>query len=215
MRLSSLGSNSKPPDNPEQSLPPRTFARLAAPIRDRPPSGAIMERSIELPISSPGSTREVLRLAWPLVLSNSIWMAQIILDRVLLSRSSLASLAAGFSAAMLFWAFLIFFQFTANYATTFVAQYSGAERPERVGPVVWQAVWFTVLAGLGFQLLQPIAGTIVAICGHEADLQGLETAYFRCLVVSALPTLLTSAVTSFFAGRGDSRTVLFVNVTGL
>ncbi|HEY7158800.1 MAG TPA: MATE family efflux transporter [Gemmataceae bacterium] len=174
-----------------------------------------MERSIEPPLSLPGSTRELLRLAWPLVLSNSIWMAQIILDRVLLSRSSLASLAAGFSAAMLFWAFLIFFQFTANYATTFVAQYSGADRPERVGPVVWQAVWFAVLSGVGFQLLQPLAEMIVAVCGHEADLQGLETVYFRCLVVSALPTLLTAAVTSFFAGRGDSRTVLFINVTGL
>jgi MATE family multidrug resistance protein len=174
-----------------------------------------MERSIELPNSPPGSTRELLRLAWPLVLSNSIWMAQIILDRVLLSRSSLASLAAGFSAAVLFWAFLILFQFTANYATTFIAQYTGANRPERVGPVVWQAVWFAVFSGVAFQLLQPLAGAIVAMCGHGADLQGLETAYFRCLVVSALPTLLTAALTSFFAGRGDSRTVLFINVTGL
>jgi MATE family multidrug resistance protein len=174
-----------------------------------------MERSIEPPLSLPGSTRELLRLAWPLVLSNSIWMAQIILDRVLLSRSSLASLAAGFSAAVLFWAFLLFFQFTANYATTFVAQYNGAERPERVGPVVWQALWFAVLSGVGFQLLHPLAGSIVALCGHEADLQGLETVYFRCLVASALPTLLTSAITSFFAGRGDSRTVLLINVAGL
>ena len=174
-----------------------------------------MERSIELQTPPLGSTRELLRLAWPLVLSNSIWMAQIILDRVLLSRSSLASLSAGFSAAVLFWAFLILFQFTANYATTFVAQYTGADRPERVGPVVWQAVWFAVLSGVAFQLLQPLAGTIVALFGHGADLQGLETAYFRCLAVSAVPTLLTAALTSFFAGRSDSRTVLFINVTGL
>jgi MATE family multidrug resistance protein len=173
-----------------------------------------MEQPRDLP-APPGSTQEVLRLAWPLILSNSIWMAQIILDRVLLGRSSLASVAAGFSSAMLFWGFLILFQFTANYATTFVAQYTGAGRPERVGPVVWQAVWFSLLAGLAFQVLQPLAGPIVALCGHEAELQDLEIAYFRCLCVSALPTLLSAALTSFFAGRGDTRTVLLVNVAGL
>src|SRR6185437_9357254 len=106
---------------------------------------------------------------------------QIILDRVLLSRSNLASLAAGFASTMLFWGFLSLFQFTANYATTFVAQYSGAGRPERIGPVVWQAVWFGLGVGLLFQLLQPLAGSIVALSGHESELQKLEIAYFRCL----------------------------------
>jgi MATE family multidrug resistance protein len=173
-----------------------------------------MERAIASPIS-PGSTRELIRLAWPLVLSNSIWMVQIILDRILLSRSDLASLAAGFASAMLFWTFLTLFQFTANYATTFVAQYVGAGRPERVGPVVWQAIWFGLVGGTLFQLLQPLAGAIVALGEHTAELQALEIVYFRCLCVSALPTLLTAASTSFFAGRGDSRTVLLINATGL
>jgi MATE family multidrug resistance protein len=173
-----------------------------------------MERSIELS-APPGSTRELLRLAWPLVLSNSIWMAQIILDRALLSRYSLASVAAGFSSTMLFWAFLILFQYTANYATTFVAQYTGAGWPERVGPIVWQAIWFALFVGIAFQLLQPLAGWIVALGGHAGELQELETTYFRCLAVSALPTLLSAAFTSFFAGRGETRTVLVINAAGL
>src|SRR6516165_6303395 len=124
-----------------------------------------MERSIELQTPPPGGTRELLRLAWPLVLSNSILMAQIILDRVLLSHFSLASVAAGFSSTILFWAFLALFQFTANYANTFVAQYTGAGRPERVGPIIWQAVWFALRVGIAFQLLQPFAGWIVALGG--------------------------------------------------
>jgi MATE family multidrug resistance protein len=174
-----------------------------------------MEKSYESPTALHGSTRELLRLAWPLVLGNSIWMAQIILDRVLLSRSNVAALAAGFASVTLFWGFLALFQFTANYATTFVAQYIGAERPERVGPVVWQALWFALLVGILFQALQPLAGSIVALAGHLEELQNLEIVYFRCLCLSALPTLLSAATTSFFAGRGDSRTVLVVNVAGL
>jgi multidrug resistance protein, MATE family len=174
-----------------------------------------MERSIEPAAPPRGSVRELLRLAWPLVLSNSIWMAQIILDRVLLSHFSTASLGAGFASTMLFWTCLILFQNTANYATTFVAQYTGAGQDRRVGAVVWQAIYFSLLAGLAFLALQPFADVLVALGGHDPQLQGLEAAYFRCLCVSALPTLVTAAASSFFAGRGDSRTVLLVNVAGL
>src|SRR3954471_386922 len=72
------------------------------------------------------STLEVLRLAWPLVLTNSAWTLQIVLDRVMLSRSSTEAVGAGLSAVMIFWSGLGFFQYTVNYATTFVAQYTGA-----------------------------------------------------------------------------------------
>jgi MATE family multidrug resistance protein len=174
-----------------------------------------MERSLESDPLPPGSVRELLRLAWPLILSNSIWMAQIILDRILLSHSSFAALAAGFSSVALFWTFLVFFQNTANYATTFVAQYTGAGQPQRVGPIVWQAIHFSLVVGIVFQVLQPLAGSIVALGGHDPHLQDMETAYFRCLCLSALPALLSAAGSSFFAGRGDSRTVLVINVTGL
>jgi MATE family multidrug resistance protein len=162
-----------------------------------------------------GGARELLGLAWPLILSNSIWTLQITLDRALLSRSGSQSVAAGAASAMIFWTFLSLFQNTANYATTFVAQYTGAGRHEQVGPVVWQALYFAAAAGLAFLGLIPLAGWLVGLGGHTGTLQHLETTYFRMLCFSGLPMLLTAAATSFFAGRGDSRTVLMVNATGL
>jgi multidrug resistance protein, MATE family len=162
-----------------------------------------------------GGGREVLLLAWPLIVGNSLWTVQITLDRILLSRTSSDTVGAAMAAAMLFWTPLTLFQFTANYATTFVAQYSGAGQPRRVGPVVWQALYFSVLAGLAFIGLAPFAETIVAVGDHPAELQELEAVYFRCLCFAALPTLITAAATSFFAGRGDSKTVLVVNAASL
>src|SRR5262245_1850133 len=103
------------------------------------------------------STTELLALAWPLIVSNSCWTLQIVLDRVLLSRSSSDEVAAGMQAAMFFWTPIVLFQYTANYATTFVAQYMGAGRPERVGPVVGQSLWFALAGGLAFLLLIPLA----------------------------------------------------------
>ena len=162
-----------------------------------------------------GGVGELLRLAWPLVLSNGLWTLQITLDRILLSRSSSEAVGAAMAAVMLFWTPLSLLQSTAAYSLTFVAQYTGAGQPHRVGPAVWQALHFAVAAGLLFAALTPLAGPLVALGGHAPALQVLETAYLRCLCFSALPTLLTAAASGFFAGRGDSRTVLFLNAAGL
>src|SRR5437899_1281680 len=166
-----------------------------------------------------GGGRELLRLAWPLVLSNSVWTLQITIDRIMLSQlegdAGPKAVAAAMAAAMFFWAALMLFQYTANYATTFVAQYVGAERPQRVGPAVWQALYFSIVSGILFLALIPLAAPLAAWGGHSSELQSLEAIFFRCLCWSALPALITAAANSFFAGRGDSWTVLYINAAGL
>ena len=162
-----------------------------------------------------GGARELLALAWPLILSNSFWTVQIVFDRILLARSGSQSLGAGMASAVTFWTLLTLFQSTAGYATAFVAQYTGAGRPGDVGPVVWQALHFSFASGIFFVGLVPLSGWLVGLGGHPAALQELEAAYLRCLCLSAPPALVTTAVSSFFAGRGDSRTVLVINSVGL
>ena len=118
-------------------------------------------------------------------------------------------------AALLYWTILALLQNTASYATTFVAQYTGAGRPERVGPAVWQALYFGVASGLLFLALIPAAPMIMAFGGHSPAIQELEVVYFQYLCCAALPALIVAAVNSFFAGRGDSWTVLKVDIVGL
>jgi len=163
----------------------------------------------------PGGTRELLRIAWPLVLSNSFLTLQITLDRVLLSHRGSDDVAASLPAAMLFWAPMTLLQFTASYATTFVAQYTGAGLPHRVGPAVWQALHFAVASGVAFLAVLPFADTLIVAGGHAPNLQALERTYFRVLCLAALPTLVAAAASSFFTGLGKSGTVLLINATGL
>lgn len=157
----------------------------------------------------------VLRLAWPLILSNSFWTVQIMVDRMVLSWSSGADVAAGMMSALAFWAPLNLMMYTVGYVSTFVAQYTGAGRLDRIGPVVWQALFLAIVGGFGFMLLLPLAGPLFALAGHEPALQALEATYFRYLCFSALPVLINAAACGFFAGQGHSRTVLFVNGAGL
>jgi MATE family multidrug resistance protein len=162
-----------------------------------------------------GGGHELLRIALPLILSNSFWTVQITIDRVLLSRFSSDAVAAATPAVVLFWTPFILFQNIANYVSTFVAQYSGAQRPVRIGPVVWQGLYFSFAAGLAFLGLIPLARPVIALGGHSSIIQELEFAYFRTLSFSALPALIVATASSFFAGRGSSWTVLFINAIGL
>jgi MATE family multidrug resistance protein len=123
-------------------------------------------------------------------------------------------MAASFPAVMWFWLPFGLLQVTAAYTSTFVAQYTGAGRPHRVGPAVWQGVHFSVLAGLLMLLLVPGAPILVAFGGHSLALQPLEAAYLRCLAFAALPMLIMSAVNGFFSGRGQTWIVLVVEAFG-
>ena len=170
--------------------------------------------SVERPVSAPGGSRELLALAVPLVLSNGFLTAQITLDRLMLSWYGPSEVAASLPAAMLFWLPFALVQGTAVYVTTFVAQYTGAGRPHRVGPAVWQGLHFSLVTGLLFLAIYPFAPAYVAAGGHEASLQALESAYLRPLCFAALPMLITATVGSFFAGRGSPWAVLVINGVG-
>jgi MATE family multidrug resistance protein len=164
---------------------------------------------------SEGGPGELLTLALPLILSSSIWTVQTTIDRILLSYLGTEAVSGAVFAVMIFWTPFILFFNTASYASTFVAQYFGAGRPQRIGPVVWQALYFSVLAGQGFLILTLFAEPIARLLDSDVIVQGLIETYFCCLCFSALPTLIVAAVSGFFSGRGDSWTVLLINAAGL
>ncbi len=166
-------------------------------------------------VPAAGGVMELLRLAWPLILTNSFWALQIFLERVLLGWAGGDQVGAALATAVLFWTPMVLFQNTSNYAITFVAQYTGAGRPGRVGPVLWQSFYFSLAGGALFLALAPAAETLVAWAGHSPHLQALEAPYFRCLCYAAPSFLVIASAVSFFAGRGDTRTVLLVNAAGL
>jgi MATE family multidrug resistance protein len=158
-----------------------------------------------------GGGSELLRLAFPLILSNSFLAVQLFVDRVLLSQADSDAVAASMPAAVLYWTLIVLPQNVVMYAAVFVAQYLGAGRPHRVGPAVWQALYFAVGAGLAFMTLSWLANDLTRLMGHSPAIQLLEAAYFRILCFAALPALIVFAITAFFSGRGDTWITLFIN----
>src|ERR1043165_1956140 len=110
----------------------------------------IPQSDIRTPQSEPRGSLELLKLALPLIVSQSFMTVQIFVDTVLLSWHDPLEMTASFPAVMWYWQFFGLLQVTAGYTSTFVAQYTGANRPHRVGVAVWQGIYFALFAGLCF-----------------------------------------------------------------
>ena len=159
-----------------------------------------------------GGYGEVLTIAVPMILSMGSWSLMHFVDRMFLTWYSRDALAAALPAGILSFTLDTFFLGTAGYVNTFVAQYMGARRPERVSASVWQGIHFSLLAGLLLLGTIPFAPWIFDAAGHEPAVRDLEVVYFRIMMVGWLPGLIMPAVSSFYSGRGVTRPVMWVNL---
>ena len=155
-----------------------------------------------------GGVREVLRIAFPLIMVNIGQSAKLFCDRLMLSWFDGHALSASFTGGITHFMFLTFFFGICGYAATFVAQYTGAGRHERVGLVVWQAIGFSLVCGLLLALVGFAARPIFDLMGHDPKVRAGEIEYFRVLMFGAGGPLLTAALASFWVGRGKTWTIV-------
>ncbi len=158
-----------------------------------------------------GGYRHVLRLAWPMILSTSSVSIMHFADRMFVAWYSQDSLAASLPAGIASFLPLSFFLGTAAYVTTFVAQYSGAGREHRIGPAVWQGVYFGLAAMVLMWSLYPLAEPIMNLGGHVPAVRILEVKYFRILVLGGGFIVIQAALSGFYTGRGKMYTVMAVS----
>jgi MATE family multidrug resistance protein len=159
-----------------------------------------------------GGAREVLILAYPLILSQMSFTIQVFVDRLFLTWYSAEAVAGAVTALFTVWAVIGLCIGTGEYVTTFIAQYLGAGRPERIGAALWQGVYFAAAAGLVIAAMQPLAEPVFALAGHAEDLRVHEVAYAKILLAGSFPIVLMATLASFFAGRGKTIVILAVNV---
>lgn len=164
---------------------------------------------------APGGYRELAALAIPLMISAGTQSLMHIVDRVLLAWYSPAAMAAALPAGILFWTVLSLPFGVAQYVNTFVAQYAGAGRKERVSASVWQGAYFAVLAGSILSAAAPLGPLLFQWINHEPLIAAYEGEYFFWLCFGAIPALLTAALSCFFSGQGRTTVVSLVNISGV
>jgi MATE family multidrug resistance protein len=119
--------------------------------------------------------RQVLRVSLPLVVSMSSTMIMEFTDRIFLANYSLDAIAAALPAGITSFLFISFFLGTAQYLNVFVAQYTGSGTLHRVGAVLWQGIYFSILSGVAMAGLYFLAEPLFWLGGHS----GFGNTYHR------------------------------------
>lgn len=159
-----------------------------------------------------GSTRELLGVAVPLMLSAGSLSIMNVIDRILLTWHSPEALAAALPAGVLHWTVMSIAIGTAMYVNTFVAQYDGAGRQDRVVAAVWQGIYLSVIASVLLLGLIPFGNRVFEWAGHDRAVRQLEVEYFSMLSAGSFAFVLTGVLSSFYSGRRRTMIVLWVNL---
>ena len=156
--------------------------------------------------------REVLQVALPMVVSTMSWTVMTYVDRVILANYSSTSMAAAFTAGIVWFAVFCVFMGICSYVSTFVSQYHGDDQPERIGPIVWQGNWFAALSVPVAILAIPLAWPIFATAGHSAETTEQEVVYYQILCLGGPGLAFAQALSCFYSGRGMTWVVMIVDI---
>ncbi len=162
-----------------------------------------------------GTIRELLAIAFPLVMSQGCDTLMMFTDRLLMSRVGPAYMAATMSGGLTSFMLMTFFVGLIGYTNALVAQYYGAQLPQRCGLVTAQALIISVIAyplllsaiplGIGlFRLMQVPEEQLVP-----------QIQYFSIVTLGSILGLLRGALSSFFSGIGRTRIIMLSAATSL
>lgn len=166
------------------------------------------------PEPAPGSYREVIRIAAPLIISTASFSVMQFIDRVFLAQYSSAAIQAALPAGLLAFTLCSGFMALAGYTNTLVAQYFGAgDRPACARATV-QGVWAALASWPPILALIPVGRAMLVWAGHEEDVLALELEYFTILMLGGVGIPLGAAISGFFTGRGDTLTNMYAQVAG-
>jgi multidrug resistance protein, MATE family len=159
-----------------------------------------------------GTVRELMRVAIPLIVSSGSLSLMHVVDRILLTWVSVDALAAAMPAGMFHWTALGFPLGVAMYTNTFVAQYHGADRRDRLAAALWQGIWLALGFGAMLIVFAPFLSLVFQRLGHSAAVTKLEVEYFSVLCWGSAPMLLMATLSAFFSGRGQNSVVMWVDL---
>ncbi|MGC8804789.1 MAG: MATE family efflux transporter [Candidatus Ratteibacteria bacterium] len=156
--------------------------------------------------------KEIIVLAFPLVISSSAWTIQHFVNRMFLAWCSTESVAASMPAGMTNMLFISIFTGTAIFTETFVAQYYGAKQFNKIGAVVWHGIYIGMIGAVFHLFLMTVAPSFFHMIGHEKNVAQLEAKYFQILCLGAFPVISSCAISGFFAARGKTKPLMFATI---
>jgi len=159
-----------------------------------------------------GGWRELMKIAWPLIVSSATFALLNFCDRLFLSWYGEAEFRASLPAGILFFTLVCGFMALAGFTNTFVAQYWGAGDKEGCARATAQGIFFALLSFPMIMALTPVGLWLLKISGHGPEVLALEQEYLRILMWCGGGMALSSALSSFYSGRGKTFVIMACNI---
>ncbi len=160
------------------------------------------------------SLRELLRLALPMVVSQSAFALMVFTDRLFMSYLDAAHIAAALGGGVASFFVTSIFMGLVTYGNALVAQYYGSGELPKCPRVVTQGL-FIVVCSTPVLLATAIYGPrAFAYLGHDPRQVPLEQIYFQILMFGAIVTLIKACLASYFTGIGRTRVVMVADILG-
>ena len=158
-----------------------------------------------------GSVREVLDLAYPVVLTQISATAMGVVDSAMVGRLGPTSLAAVGFGGIWMWTFFSLFYGTTSGVQTFVSQADGAGQQDRCGAWAWHGAYAVVPATLVAAVAVGLGiAPLVELLGPSPELQSNAVTYVQARLPGEVGMAILMVLTAFFRGLGDTRTPLYV-----
>ena len=153
-----------------------------------------------------------MHIAWPLIINSGTFAVLNFADRIFLSWYSEDAFRASLPAGILFFTLVCGFMALAGFTNTFVSQLWGSGDKEGCARATAQGIIFSVLSIPLMMLLMPLGSWFLTISAHGAEVLRLEQEYFKILMWGGGGMVLSSALSSFFSGRGKTFVIMGCNV---
>ena len=154
------------------------------------------------------------RLALPLILGQLALSVNGFTTHYFLSRSSGVAFHASLPGSMLAIAIASLFVSTLGYSGTLIAQRHGAGDENGADSIFRAALLLCGLSLPLFVLAAPLAHLILGVFDTEPAVLRAESEYCDLLLVNGVFTLLATVLGGYFTGRGRTRFVGLVTVSG-
>jgi len=166
--------------------------------------------------AGPSGISEVWAIALPMVISSAFDVLVMFIDRMFLARVEPVQMAAMMTGGLTAFTAGTFFIGVISYNGTMVAHLYGAGRKGDCAKMTTQALLLSLISYPLVLLLIPVGTASFGWAGHSAAQIVYETEYFVITMLCAtLFSLLRIPFSSFFAGIGSTRLVMFANLVGL
>jgi MATE family multidrug resistance protein len=155
---------------------------------------------------------EVFRVALPLMISAGTFSLVLFADRTLLLYYDGPSMSASMAGGALFWVVSCLPVGIVSMTGAIVGQHIGAGEQDRIGRLMWQAVWLAIAFIPWFAFIAFNAESLFRATGQPESLIGLESTYLSILMIGAVGLVVESALSGFFSGTEKTAVIMWISV---